>query len=63
MQGQVMSEQDTSEQDSKDAFFRKIETLAREMIDEHGKDFAMGALILAARWIAKERNDAQQVAS
>jgi hypothetical protein len=43
----------TDEQASKDRFFERIGELAEEMIAVHGKDFAMGALVLAARWIAE----------
>lgn len=38
---------------SKDRFFAKIGDLASEMITAHGKDFAMGTLVLAARFIAE----------
>ena len=56
-----MQTQTTSEEESKDVFFQKLESLASEMIDRHGKDFAMGALVLAARWIAEDRiNKAKQ---
>jgi hypothetical protein len=37
---------------SKDRFFEKAGELAQEMIEAHGKDFAMGVLILTARFIA-----------
>ncbi|MBP0582837.1 hypothetical protein J8I29_26155 [Labrys sp. LIt4] len=50
-----MPTEQTREEESKDRFFQKLEDLAREMIDTHDKDFAMGALILTARWIAEER--------
>ncbi len=43
----------TDEQASKDAFFAQLGTLAEAMIAAHGKDFTMGALILAARFIAE----------
>ena len=43
----------SEEQQSKDAFFRRLGTLAEEMIAAHGKDFTMGTLILAARFIAE----------
>jgi hypothetical protein len=42
-----------SEEQSKDAFFQKVGVLAEEMIAAHGKDFTMGTLILAARFIAE----------
>lgn len=45
----------TPEEESKDAFFTRIGGLAQEMVDAHGRDFAMGALVLAARWIAEGR--------
>ncbi|MEL6196289.1 MAG: hypothetical protein AAFT19_00445 [Pseudomonadota bacterium] len=38
---------------SKDEYFRRIADIAQEMIAEHGKDFATGAFVLAARWIAE----------
>jgi hypothetical protein len=38
---------------SKDRFFERAGELAQEMIAAHGKDFAMGALILTARFIAE----------
>jgi hypothetical protein len=43
-----------SEEDrSKDEFFVKLARVAEAMIAAHGKDFAMGALILTARFIAE----------
>jgi hypothetical protein len=43
-----------SEEDrSKDEFFVKLAHVAEAMIAAHGKDFAMGALILTARFIAE----------
>ncbi|MFO1072453.1 MAG: hypothetical protein U1E17_07180 [Geminicoccaceae bacterium] len=47
----------TPEEESKDRLFRRIAELAEEMVVAHGKDFAMGALILAARWIAENRQN------
>lgn len=44
-----------TEEQSKDRYFQEIAKLAESMIDEHGKDFATGALILAAQWIAQGR--------
>jgi hypothetical protein len=38
---------------SKDRFFARVGVLAEEMIAAHGKDFAMGTLVLAARFIAE----------
>lgn len=43
------------EEESKDRFFKKLASLSTEMIDEHGKDFTMGALMLAARFIAENK--------
>jgi hypothetical protein len=43
----------TEEEQSKDAFFQRVGHLAEEMIAAHGKDFTMGTLILAARFIAE----------
>lgn len=43
----------TPEEESKDAYFRQIADIAQAMIAEHGKDFATGALVLAARWVAE----------
>ncbi len=43
----------TDDQTSKDRFFERVGLLADEMIAAHGKDFAMGVLVLAARWIAE----------
>jgi hypothetical protein len=45
-----MSEDDDK---SKDAFFDRVGRLAEEMIAAHGKDFTMGTLVLAARFIAE----------
>jgi hypothetical protein len=43
-----------SEEDrSKDEFFVNLAQVAEGMIAAHGKDFAMGALILTARFIAE----------
>ena len=51
----------TEEELSKDRFFERIGALSEEMIAAHGKDFTMGAFVLAARWIAesdgKSRNN------
>lgn len=38
---------------SKDTFFRRLGVLVEEMISAHGKEFTMGTLILAARFIAE----------
>jgi hypothetical protein len=44
-----------AEEKSKDAFFEQLARLSEEMVAKHGKDFSMGALVLAARWIAEDR--------
>ena len=43
----------SDEASSKDRFFEKLGMLSDEMIEAHGKDFTMGALVLAARFIAE----------
>ena len=48
--------QTTLEDASKDAFFQKVADIANQMIDAHGKDFAMGTLVLAARFIAENKS-------
>ena len=50
-----IASQSTEEEASKDVFFGRIATLSEEMITAHGKDFAVGALVLAARFIADNR--------
>lgn len=45
----------TAEEQSKDRFFQELAKVAEEMVAEHGKDFAAGALVLAARWVAENR--------
>lgn len=47
-------EMDLTEDDrSKDGFFAEIGEVTERMIEQHGKDFAMGVLILAARFVAE----------
>jgi hypothetical protein len=43
----------SAEDRSKDEYFVKLAQVAEAMIDTHGKDFAMGALVLTARFIAE----------
>lgn len=43
------------EEASKDVFFKKLAELSTNMIKEHGKDFTMGALLLAARFVAEDK--------
>lgn len=42
----------TDEERSKDAFFQRIALIGEEMIVAHGREFATGAFVLAARWIS-----------
>ena len=37
----------------KDVFFQQLASIANAMTAAYGKDFAMGALVLAARFIAE----------
>lgn len=53
-----MTEDDTI---SKDSFFQQLAQLSDAMIAAHGKDFSMGALVLAARFIAEGEARAQAV--
>ncbi len=50
-----MSETQSDEEKSKDVFFQKLASLSEEMIAAHGKEFSMGALVLAARFIAEDK--------
>lgn len=43
----------SDEERSKDAFFAEVGDVAQRMIDKHGKDFAMGVLVIGARFIAE----------
>jgi hypothetical protein len=43
----------SAEEKSKDVYFVQLARLTEAMIAEHGKDFAMGTLILSARFIAE----------
>ena len=44
-----------NEAESKDQFFRELAELSERMIAAHGKEFSMGALVLAARFIAENK--------
>ena len=47
---------DLDEQDqSKDAFFVQVGEIAEAMIARHGNEFAIGTLVLAAKFIAEGR--------
>jgi hypothetical protein len=48
-QSSALSEEDRS----KDAFFARVAEVAEAMIARHGKDFAMGTLVLSAKFIAE----------
>jgi hypothetical protein len=57
-QGQAAAPAHTepSEEDrSKDAFFVQVAEMAEAMIARHGKEFAIGALVLAAKFLAEGR--------
>jgi len=41
------------EESSKDAFFVQIAEIAEAMIARHGRDFAIGAFVLSAKFIAE----------
>lgn len=47
--------QTLNEAESKDQFFRELADLSERMIAAHGKEFSMGALVLAARFIAENK--------
>ena len=50
----------SAEEESKDEYFRRVAEVAQDMIRDHGKDFATGALVLAARWVAEGRMARQE---
>jgi hypothetical protein len=52
----------TEEEKSKDAFFQRIALIGEEMIAAHGREFATGAFVLAARWISDGRMGAKVAA-
>jgi hypothetical protein len=45
----------TEDEKSKDIFFQRIAMVGEEMIAAHGREFATGAFVLAARWISEGR--------
>jgi hypothetical protein len=50
----MTAEQEEAEGEvSKDEFFHRVAVVANDMIHAYGREFAMGALILAARFIAE----------
>lgn len=46
----------SDEDRSKDAFFVQIAEIAEAMIARHGKEFAMGTLVLSAKFIAEGKS-------
>ena len=55
----IMSAELTDDEKSKDAFFQRIALIGEEMIAAHGREFATGAFVLAARWISEGRMGAK----
>ncbi|SAL45787.1 hypothetical protein AWB69_04611 [Caballeronia udeis] len=53
----------THENLTKDQFFERLGAIGDEMIAAYGKDFAMGALVLAARFIAERKPDSGKAES
>jgi hypothetical protein len=45
----------SGEHPSKDQFFERLGAIGDAMVAAYGKDFAMGALVLAARFIAENQ--------
>jgi hypothetical protein len=43
----------TDEERSKDEFFKRLAMIGEDMIAAHGKDFAIGALVLLARFLVE----------
>ena len=43
----------TDEERSKDEFFRRLAVIGEDMIAAHGRDFAIGALVLLARFLVE----------
>jgi hypothetical protein len=54
-QENVMQTEPSPEDRSKDEFFERLAKISEEMVARHGKEFSMGALVLAARWIAENK--------
>ena len=50
----------SDEDRSKDKFFQELAAISESMIAAHGRDFAMGALVLAARFIAERKSFTKQ---
>lgn len=54
-QDQAADAIDPAEAAAKDDFFEQVSRVSEEMIQAYGRDFAMGVLLLAARYIAQTR--------
>jgi hypothetical protein len=48
---------------TKDQFFERLGAIGDEMTAAYGKDFAMGALVLAARFIAERKPNGEDTQS
>jgi hypothetical protein len=46
----------TDEERSKDEFFKRLAVIGEDMIAAHGKDFAIGALVLLARFLVEGKD-------
>ncbi len=49
----------TPEDASKDRFFNELANIGNAMIAQHGRDFAIGSFVLAARFIAEGKSLSQ----
>ena len=49
----IISSELNEEDRSKDAYFAQVGEVAACMIEKHGKEFAMGVLVICARFIAE----------
>lgn len=57
VRGQMPPSAEPTEEDrSKDAFFAQVGELAEAMIARHGSEFAIGTLVLAAKFVAEGRS-------
>lgn len=45
-----------SEEKSKDECYANVAAVANDLINRHGKEFAMGTLVLAAKFIAEDKS-------
>jgi hypothetical protein len=50
----------TNEERSKDEFFKRLAVIGEDMIAAHGKDFAIGALVLLARFLVEGKELAKR---